>query len=172
MGLHHSFINNPSKKPVVMSFAPMATSTPKKGSSCKDVTPPSSPGKDIPSLANPPKAPRRRTRIRYHPYVLQSLHLPFRLKSETQRRRTLRRLREEEREEYESWPIRAKYLQWTPLEIEDIEDLDFLRFLYGKYAFPLSQPRNLYEEDFFRLMKETIQFRILSLKPSDNHPIL
>ena len=99
--------------------------------------------------------------------MLEGLRLPLPLEDEEERKkRKLRQLKEEEREEYERWPIRPKYLNWTPMEVEEIEDADVLRFLYSQYAFPSSQPRNMKETAFFDVMKETILFRMLSLNIS------
>lgn len=78
----------------------------------------------------------------------------------------MRRLREEERAEYETWPIRPKYLTFTPMEVEEIDDAGMLRFLYEKYAFPLSQPQNPKEEAFFQVMKETLLCHMLFLNIS------
>ena len=173
-----------------MPFAPLATSTPKKGGplsllnppnaprkarsfqrrrrgvrfppfpnltsgSETTTTPPSSPPSTIPSLKNPPNAPRK-----------QGLRLPFPIKSEAQQRWAMRRLREEERAEYETWPIRPKYLTFTPMEVEEINDAGMLRFLYEKYAFPSSQPQNPKEEAFFQVMKETLLSHMLFLNIS------
>lgn len=68
--------------------------------------------------------------------------------------------------EYETWPIRPKYLTFTPMEVEEIEDAGMLRFLYEKYAFPASQPQNIKEEAFFQVMKETLLAHMLSLNIS------
>ena len=174
-----------------MKFIPLDTSTPtksgiplfsnppmgqRKACSCQqretrastsvmeDCTPPSSPVKGIPSLLHPPQAPRRDRRPLFRPWILDGLRLPFPIRSKTQKRRVMRRLRQEEREQYESWPIRPKYLSWTPMEVEELKDVNLLEFLYQKYGFPASQPRNSKEEAFFDIMKETILFTLMSVK--------
>ena len=150
------------------SLTPLATSTPKKRWSSSTLDDEdralSTPPRTIPSLDHPPQAPKRDRRPHYRPWLLDGLRLPFPIRSEAQRRRAMRRLRKEEREEYESWPIRSKYLMWTPLEVEQIEDMRMLEFLYEKYAFPSSQPRNRREEAFFGIMKETILNRLMILR--------
>lgn len=123
----------------------------------------------IPSLLSPPQAPRVTTKPHWRPWRLEGLRLPLPFESEEERKeRKLRQLKEEERAEYEQWQIRPKYLLYTPMEVEEIEDVDFLRFLYAKYAFPSSQPRNRREEAFFDIMKETITYRLLSMNVSPN----
>ena len=121
--------------------------------------------KGIPSLSSPPKAPRKSKTRSWRSWRLEGRRLLFPVEDETKRRnRKLKRLREEEREEYQRWPIQHKYLKWTPMEIEEINNLNLLHFLYGKYAFPSSQPQNDKERTFLDIMKETILFRMLSLK--------
>ena len=121
----------------------------------------------IPSLDSPPQAPRRSAKPLWRPWLLEGLRPPLPFESEEERRqRKLQQLREEEREAYEEWPIRRKYLLYTPMEVEDIEDVDLLQYLYAKYAFPHSQPRNGKEVAFFNIMKEAITYRLLSLNDS------
>ena len=171
-----------------MNFYPLATSTPKKKSAIFSLenppnapskrhstlrrrpqsaqelrTPPSSPSKRIPSLKNPPKAPKRDLKPPFRLWRLEAMR-PFPIRSKEQKQQMLERLKREEREVYESWPIRRKYLAWTPLEVEYIDDSNLLQFLYEKYAYPSSQPQNMKEEAFFAIMKDTLLFKLASLR--------
>ena len=121
----------------------------------------------IPSLLSPPQAPKIKAKPLWRPWLLEDLRLPLPFEDEEERgKRKLRQAKEEERAEYERWPIRRKYLKWTPLEVDEIEDANLLQFLFSKYAFPSSQPRNGKETAFFDIMKERILFRMLSLNIS------
>lgn len=114
------------------------------------------PKKALPSLSNPPSAPKKRTPPLWRPWVVEKIRILPSLIEEEQ-------LRQEERREYETWHIRSKYLRWTPMEIERIDDRDLLHFLHQKYAFPASQPRNEEEVAYLQLMSEAILNRLLNL---------
>ena len=73
------------------------------------------------------------------------------------------RRRQEERRIFEKWLVQAKYLQWTPMEVDLIDDIDFLRFLHGKYKWPASQPQNWQEETYLEIMAQAIADRLRSL---------
>ena len=44
--------------------------------------------------------------------------------------------------------VRAKYLSYTPEDVEKIEDLDTLRWLCDKYNLPSSQPQTVEEATY------------------------
>ena len=48
--------------------------------------------------------------------------------------------------------VRAKYLTYTPEDVEEIDDIDTLRWLYNKYHVPAGQPQTLEETMYLHLM--------------------
>ena len=116
------------------------------------------------SLTNPPSAPRKRTLPLYRPWALQGLRLPFpEVFGEERKARQLMRQLAEERAEYEAWPIRRKFLRWTPMEVCETSDPQELSLIYKLYICPASQPENKKEEAYLNIMKEHILFRMLYL---------
>ena len=116
------------------------------------------------SLTNPPSAPKKRTLPLYRPWKLQGLRLPFPEEfGKARKARQWKRLIEEERAEYERWPIRRKFLRWTPMEIEEMNSAEELTLVYNLYVCPASQPHNSKEDAYLNIMRESILFRMLSL---------
>ena len=121
------------------------------------------------SLANPPTAPRKTAAPLWRPWAMIAIpKCPNFGTEEEEEAKELEtelefRTQEEERAIYESWEIRPKYLRWTPSEVLDIENKETLKFLYERYKFPSSQPRNTDEILYLEIMSETIVERIASL---------
>ena len=56
--------------------------------------------------------------------------------------------------------MRAKYKWYTPEDVEELDDVEFLKFLYVKYTFPSSQPQTHEEWVYFSLMSNAIDGRL------------
>ena len=121
------------------------------------------------SLANPPTAPRKAAAPLWRPWAMSAIpKCPNFGTEEEDERMALQMeeeflIQEEERNIYESLEIRPKYLRWTPSEVLQIDNKETLQFLYHRYKFPSSQPRNADEIFYLEVMSETILERIASL---------
>ena len=60
--------------------------------------------------------------------------------------------------------VRAKYLTYTPEDVDEIDDIDTLRWLYGKYNVPASQPQTLEETMYLNLMSFHLGVKLDSLE--------
>ena len=60
--------------------------------------------------------------------------------------------------------VRQKYLSYNPEDIEELEDLDVLEWLYEKYRFSPSQPQTIEECTYLALMSSCIGARLHSLR--------
>ena len=60
--------------------------------------------------------------------------------------------------------VRQKYLSYNPEDIEEIEDLNVLTWLYSKYHLPPSQPQTIEEGTYLALMSVTIRERLRKLE--------
>ena len=58
--------------------------------------------------------------------------------------------------------VRAKFLNYDPKDVDEVNDLKFLEEMKCWY-FPASQPRNWYEETYCAMMREAITARIHEL---------
>ena len=102
------------------------------------------------SLTTPPQAPRKKTPKKLPKCRLDSipkLVLP----------------------EQEDWEIllslggvRWKYAQYTPRDIKNCEDKDFLQFIVNAY-YPSSQPHTHIEAAYLSLMKQAAEEKLLTL---------
>jgi len=110
----------------------------------------------IPSLSNPPNAPKKQRNLA----GIRRLHLNLRTEEEP--------MEEGERlgRQAEFWTllattghIRGKFLQYVPEDIPDITDHETLLWLRSCY-FPASQPHTLIEDAYCRLMYELIEKQI------------
>ena len=112
------------------------------------------------SLENPPQAPKkkptreslaeRRGRLSHIPKLV----LPSPEKKEASR--------PEWRLLAESGYVREKFLNFTPEDAEEIDDIDSLIHLRELY-FPSSQPRNHYEAVYIQLVREALEARLYKL---------
>ena len=59
--------------------------------------------------------------------------------------------------------VRSKYLSYTPEDVEEIDCLDTLRWLYEKYN-PSDQPRNMDECVYWTIMAIEVKKKILRLE--------
>ena len=119
------------------------------------------------SLANPPQAPEKKTER----------------KSLAERRGRLDRIpklvfacetsdEEEEEEKKPTLPewrklaesgwIQPKYLRYNPDDVAEIDDIDMLLQLQ-KWYFPASQPRNLFEQTYLKLMLDAVETKLYTL---------
>ena len=62
--------------------------------------------------------------------------------------------------------VRQKYLRYNPKDVEEIEDLDVLEWLYGKYHLPASQPQTIEEATYLALMSSRTVERLNYLRAS------
>ena len=107
----------------------------------------------IPSLSNPPNAPKRTLlRQRRGSGAILKLVFPDADRPKLPEWKVL----------YESGRVRERYLHLTPEDIGEIDDMDTLMDLQERY-FPSSQPRNLFEEAYLRIMQETIAAKMYIL---------
>ena len=99
--------------------------------------------RQIPSLDNPPNAPRKR-------------HTVSRFNVET------------EKDEEVSWRwlaergVRAKFLRYNPEDIDEIDDMDTLLVLKNFYS-PSSQPYNIYEHSYCVLIRDAVERKMYML---------
>ena len=97
-------------------------------------------GEGIPSLTNPPNAPKKR-----------------------RQRRPPQRLFEERKPEWqvlqESGWVRAKFLRYTPEDVKEIDDYDTLMTIRDLY-FPASQPHNVFELTYCELVRDAIDAKL------------
>ena len=102
------------------------------------------------SLANPPKAPKKR----YQPSILERRgrfnHIPKLVLPEKKAEWQLLA---------ESGCVRQKFLNYTPEDIEEIDDIHTL-LLLEKWYFPASQPHNVYEETYLAIMLDAIRNKL------------
>ena len=138
---------------------PLATSTPKMGG--------------VPIKI--PNAPRKRCICRSWNLDAIPSKPKFEDEGEDEKKWLLRleqeNLRQEERANFGRWRVREKYLHWTPLEVGNINDRELLHYMYGKYAFPASQPRHVEEAVYLELMAEAILKRLLLLGRTMSSPL-
>ena len=103
----------------------------------------------IPSLSNPPSAPKKPKQGRRNPSNVRRLNL-------------------EEDEGEVSWRwlternVREKFLRYNPEDIEEIGDIDFLLMLKDFYS-PSSQPLSIYEYAYCQLMTEALERKMYML---------
>ena len=60
--------------------------------------------------------------------------------------------------------VRAKYLSYTPEDVEEIDSLDTLRWLYDKYNLPASQPQTVEEATYQCIMTFHLGVKIRELE--------
>lgn len=108
----------------------------------------------IPSLANPPNAPKKKSTRVPKPYRLQRIP-PLQLPGKEEEKAGWCFLRD-------SGYVREKYLRYTPEDVEEIDDLDTLTDLLHWYN-PPSQPHNFYEACYLTLMLEAVRARLYVL---------
>ena len=60
--------------------------------------------------------------------------------------------------------VRAKYLSYTPVDVEEIDDIDTLRWLYDKYHMPASQVLTVEEATCLCLMSFHLGVKLDSLQ--------
>ena len=60
--------------------------------------------------------------------------------------------------------VKAKYLSYTPEDVEEIDDLDTLRWLYDKYKLPASQPQTVEEATYQCLMTYHLGIKIKQIE--------
>ena len=60
--------------------------------------------------------------------------------------------------------VREKYLTYNPEDIEEIEDLNVLEWLYAKYHLPPGQPQTIEEYTYLALMSSCIGARLHNLR--------
>ena len=58
--------------------------------------------------------------------------------------------------------VQQKFLRYNPEDVEEIDDIDFLLQLQRWY-FPASQPRNLFEETYLKLMLDAVNAKLYRL---------
>ena len=119
-------------------FTPLASSSPKKE-------------EEIPSLSNPPKAPKKRPTPIWRTQVLDRIP-PF------------PKMEDLERTMYGTWNVRPKYLHYVPADVEMINCPVLLRDLHQRYSMPASQPRNVDETLYLDIMSEALLQRMATLK--------
>ena len=111
----------------------------------------------IPSLRNPPNAPKKKKTVR-EPNAFRLQQVPSLLLPE-----------EEENEEKCEWRwlrdsgnVREKFLRYNPEDVEQLNNIDSLQDMCMCYD-PLlhsSQPQNLYEETYLKIMLTAAQNRL------------
>ena len=60
--------------------------------------------------------------------------------------------------------VRAKYLSYTPEDVDVIDDINTLRWLYGKYHMPAGQPQTVEEAMHLNLMSFHLGVKLDSLE--------
>ena len=60
--------------------------------------------------------------------------------------------------------VRAKYLSSTPEDVDEIDDINTLRWLHGKYHMPASQPQTVEEVTYLCLMSFHLGVKLDSLQ--------
>ena len=110
------------------------------------------------SLDNPPNAPKkseslfeRRSRL----HRIPKLRFPDEEEEKKTNLPEWRALRD-------SGYVREKFLLYTPEDVEEIDDIDFLLKIREWY-FPASQPRNLFEETYIKLVWEMADKKLYAL---------
>ena len=104
----------------------------------------------IPSLTNPPKAPKKKAK---------RLHDRRRLEKIPKLRLPDPEPKPEWRVLAESGRVREKFLTYSPEDVKEIDDIDFLTELRGYYT-PYSQPRNPIEAAYLDLVVEAIDCQL------------
>ena len=103
------------------------------------------------SLDNPPNAPKKRRQ----PSLLERRgrfnHIPKIVLPE--------RKKVEWRLLAESGYVRQKFLNYTPEDVEEIDDEHTL-LLLEKWYFPASQPQNIYEETYVSIMLDAVRNKL------------
>ena len=138
----------------------------------------------IPSLANPPNAPKTNRTRQPKPYKLQRIRslvlpkspilIPPPAPKKSKKKRHFNRdpiplewdvacSGIEAKWLAESGSVREKYLVNTPEDVAEEFDSDYLHRLWELY-FPASQPRNAHEEAYLSLMRDCIDFRLSELQ--------
>ena len=105
----------------------------------------------IPSLTNPPNAPKKK-------------------KKPNRRQNQNRRLNLDEEDDVMevSWKwladrgVRPKFLRYNPDDVEEIDDIDTLLHIRELYL-PPSQPQSLYEHSYCTLMVESVDSKLYTL---------
>ena len=134
---------------------------------------------DVFSLANPPKAPKKKESVRSRFLKsIRPLQLPFSPPAAPKKEKGMKKKVDLTpipfQWEHVSWVdeanyladyVRPKFSNHKPEWILEETDLDFLKNLYELY-FPCSQPLNIFEEAFLSLMRDIITFRIEELSRS------
>lgn len=64
----------------------------------------------------------------------------------------------------ESGRVRRKYAHYTPEDVEEIDDVETLNFLYDSYKVPATQPQNCSEFIYFRLMADCLWRRLRDIE--------
>ena len=105
------------------------------------------------SLTNPPQAPKKVGLAERRGHKVPKLVLP-----DDERKPTL----PEWRALADSGWVQTKYLRYNPEDIEEIDDIDMLLQLQ-KWYFPSSQPRNLFEETYLKLVLEAVNAKLYRL---------
>ena len=110
----------------------------------------------IPSLSNPPNAPKKQRIRRPKPYQLQRIP-------------RLRLPTDEEKRTKNEWQwlrdcghVRAKFLTYTPEDIAEIDSIDFLTDMLERCN-PSSQTHNIFEEAYLSHMRDAVLARLYML---------
>ena len=101
----------------------------------------------------PPPAPRRRSTTTTRAFNLSPLPLIWGESPELVEAQFLAK----------SGDIRDKFLNYTPEDVAEEEDEEFLEKMWELY-FPAGQPHNRYEEAYLQLMRDVIDSRLDQLK--------
>ena len=104
----------------------------------------------IPSLMNPPNAPKKKTlRRSYKTEDIPKLIFP-----------------NEEKMEYtflaSSGRVRQKFMTFTPKDVMDCHDKEWILDIQNLYT-PSGQPHNVYEEAYCEMMRNACQERLNNL---------
>lgn len=117
-----------------------------------------------------PAAPRKPAAPLWRPWVLAGIPpFPNLSTEEEEEEKELAReeatqRKEEEEALYSTWDVRPKFLRWTPAVIEEVEDSELLFFLYSRFAYPSSQPRNADEAAYCAIISEALIHRMAELR--------
>ena len=102
------------------------------------------------SLANPPKAPKK-------------MHQPSLLERRGRFNHIPKLVLPEKKAEWqflaESGCVRKKFLDYTPEDVEEIDDIFTLLMLEKRY-FPISRPQNIYEETYLAIMLDALKNKL------------
>ena len=124
-----------------------------------------------PSLTNPPNAPvKKKEKRAFRHQVIPKLIFPPSPSIAPKTEKTSREAsstpwetpEDEARWLANSGRVRVKYLRYTPSDIIDETDINFLTRLRDLY-YPSSQPLNTYEEAYLQIMLDVISTRLSHL---------